>query len=119
MTVNKTAHQALRLYLENDRSLKIQATDSPSKAPLFYSQRGKVLTVPTVTGMVKGWCEGVGLKGNYGSHTIRKTWGWWHYKQGRPLPLLMVAFGHSTQQQTLDYLCIQAKEIEEIYGLEL
>lgn len=50
---------------------------------------------------------------------MRKTWGWWQYKQGRPLPLLMVAFGHLSQQQPLNYLCIQAKEIEEIYGQEL
>jgi len=97
----------------------IQAAGNPNKAPLFYSQKGGVLTVPTVTGKMKDWCKGAGLKGNYGSHTMRKTWGWWQYKQGRALPLLMVAFGHSTQRQTLDYLCIQAEEIEEIYSLEL
>ena len=60
--------------------------------------------------------------GNYGSHSLRKTWGYWQYMSGnaRTMPLLMEAFGHSSQKQTLDYLCIQAKDIEEIYtGLEL
>ena len=66
--------------------------------------------------MVKTWCAEVGLRGNYGSHSLRKTWG---YQQrvlkGKPIPLLMSAFGHATQSQTLDYLCIQDEEIENLY----
>ena len=61
----------------------------------------------------------MGLKGNYGSHTMRKTWGWWQYKRGKPVPLPMEAYGHATQQQTLEYLCIQAEDIAERYDLEL
>jgi integrase len=86
---------------------------------LFWSQQGQVLQVPTVTNMVKRWCVNAGLKGNYGSHTLRKTWGFWQYKRGTPLPLLMEAFGHQTQQQTLAYLCIQAKEVAQIFEMEL
>jgi len=33
--------------------------------------------------------------------------------------LLMEAFGHATQQQTLAYLGIQAAEIAQIYEIEL
>jgi integrase len=69
--------------------------------------------------MVKGWCRDVGLKGNYGSHTLRKTWGFWQYQQRTPIPLLMEAFGHQTQRQTLAYLGIQAPEIAQIYQMEL
>jgi hypothetical protein len=29
--------------------------------------------------------------------------------------VLMVMFNHSTQRQTLDYLCIQAEEIKDAY----
>ena len=36
-------------------------------------------------------------------------------KQHTPIPLLMQAFGHATQQRTLGYLCIQDVEIESIY----
>jgi integrase len=71
------------------------------------------------TNLVKSWCQAVGLEGNYGSHTMRKTWGWWQYKRGKPVPLLMEAYGHATQKQTLDYLCIQAEEVAELYDLEL
>jgi len=76
--------------------------------------------VSAVNRLVKRWCSDNGLKGNYGSHTLRKTWGYHQRKQkNAPIPLLMEAFGHSTQKQTLDYLGIQAQEIQELYALEL
>ncbi|NEQ51759.1 MAG: tyrosine-type recombinase/integrase [Leptolyngbya sp. SIO3F4] len=87
--------------------------------PLFMGQRG-LLKVSTVSRMVKTWCEQVGLNGHYGSHTLRKTWGYWQrMERNTPIPLLMEAFGHTTQQQTLQYLGIQSDEIAAIYDLEL
>jgi len=87
---------------------------------LFQSQRRDVLTVPSVHKLVKGWCNEINLKGNYGSHTLRKTWGY-HQRVtfGVDLPRLMVCFNHSTQRQTLDYLCIQPEEIKDVYENEL
>jgi len=87
--------------------------------PLLLGQRGP-LTVPSVNRLVKGWCREINLKGNYGSHTLRKTWGY-HQRVtfGRGLPELMVCFNHSSQRQTLDYLGIQPEEIRSIYLNEL
>lgn len=34
----------------------------------------QALQVSTLTAMVKGWCYEVQLNGNYGSHSLRKTW---------------------------------------------
>jgi integrase len=89
------------------------------KDNLFKGQRG-VLTVPTVNQKVKSWCRDINLKGNYGSHSLRKTWGY-HQRVtfGTDLPRLMVCFNHSTQKQTLDYLCIQPQEIRDVYENEL
>ena len=82
---------------------------------LFTGQRG-VLTVPTVNAKVKAWCRAINLKGNYGSHTLRKTWGY-HQRVsfGTDLPTLMECFNHSTQKQTLAYLCVQPEEIRNVY----
>lgn len=118
VTINKTTADAIERYFKQDYHLGYKARSTPD-APLFYSQRSDVLSVPAVTNMVKSWCKGAGLKGNYGSHSMRKTWGYWQYKRGTPLPLLMEAYGHATQQQTLAYLCIQAEEVKEIYNMEL
>lgn len=87
---------------------------------LFRSAKAAVLTVPSVHRLVKGWCGAIRLKGNYGSHTLRKTWGYHQrvtFDVG--LPELMVAFNHSTQRQTLDYLCVQPEELKNIYQNEL
>jgi integrase len=83
---------------------------------LFQGQRGP-LTVGSVHRLVKSWCRSINLKGNFGSHTLRKTWGY-HQRVtfGVGLPELMVCFNHSTQRQTLQYLCIQPEEVKVIYS---
>ena len=111
VTLNKACIQAIQkllascLYDDND--------------PLFVGQRGP-LTVPSVSRLVKSWCRAINLRGNYGSHSMRKTWGY-HQRVtfGTDIPRLMVCFNHSTQRQTLEYLCIQADEIKDVYGNEL
>jgi integrase len=87
--------------------------------PLFLGQRG-VLTVSTAHSLVKSWCGAINLRGNYGSHSLRKTWGY-HMRVtfGVDIPRLMVCFNHSTQHQTLQYLCIQPEEIKDVYENEL
>lgn len=93
--------------------------DYKDQDPLFLGQRGP-LTVPTVSRMVKGWCRDVGLQGNYGAHSLRKTWGYHQRITFKtPLPILVEAYGHASQRQTLDYLCVQPEEIKSLYANEL
>ena len=107
ITLNKSAVEAIQNLLSRT---KYETGDY-----LFKGQRG-VLTVPSVNRLVKGWCARINLKGNYGSHTLRKTFGYHQRTQlNTPIPELMVMFNHSTQRQTLDYLCIQAEEIKDAY----
>jgi integrase len=88
--------------------------------PLFKSRKGSKLLVQSVHRLVKGWCAEINLKGNYGSHTLRKTWGY-HQRVtfGSDLPTLMECFNHATQRQTMKYLCVQPDEIKSIYANEL
>ena len=81
---------------------------------LLYIQRG-LLTVSSVNRLVKSWCKTINLPGNYGSHTLRKTWGYHQRMAGTDIPTLMVAFNHSTQKQTLAYLGIQPEELKDAY----
>lgn len=87
--------------------------------PFFRGQRGR-LTAPSVHRLVKAWCRAINLKGNFGSHTLRKTWGY-HQRVsfGVGIPELMTCFNHKTQAQTLAYLCVQPDEIRNIYANEL
>jgi integrase len=87
---------------------------------LFTNQRGNVFSTPYVSTLVKTWCRNVGLKGNYGSHSLRKTFGY-HQRVtfGVSLPVLVDIFNHSSQKQCLDYLCIQPEEIKQVYMNQL
>lgn len=105
-----------------DKWLNVHPKADDENAPLFLSRKThRALTVSAVVKLVKGWCAEVGLKGNYGSHTLRKTWGFHQLRQNKEtkphmvLPILMEAYGHATQQQTLQYLCIQSDEVADLY----
>ncbi len=108
-SLNRTAYQAIQLWLD------VHPKPEPS-ASLFLSLKGGALGVSATNHLVKRWCKDAGLQGNYGSHTLRKTWG---YQQriilATPISLLMRAFGHSSEMQTLEYLCIQPEEIGALY----
>jgi len=115
ITVNKTVHTAIRDLLE------LYSPSTPDSAPLFQSRKGnKALCVPYLNSLVKSWCKEINLKGNYGSHSLRKTFGYMHRTINKTdLPTLMQMFNHSSQKQTLDYLCIQPEEIKNAYMFEL
>jgi hypothetical protein len=72
--------------------------------------------VPTLTAMVKSWCRVINLTENYGSHTLRKTFG---YQQrvtfSLGTPELMWIFNHSSERQTLSYLGIEQDEIRDVH----
>jgi len=112
VTLNKNVRKAVRALLRSP-ALTSLTTDG---SPLFMGRRGPLTTI-SVNALVKAWCRQIGLKGNYGSHTLRKTWGY-HQRVtfGVGIPELMVCFNHSNQKQTLDYLCVQPEEIEKVYN---
>ena len=82
---------------------------------LFKGQRG-VLTVPSLSQYMKKWCRQVGLKGNYGSHTLRKTWAYHQYVTfGSSLAMICECLNHSSERQTLAYLGIQPEDVKKLY----
>jgi len=112
VAVNATCVAAIQAYLT--------VTHLDEHDYLFKSRKGEVLKVSSLSRLVKKWCADAGLKGNYASHSLRKTWGYFQRTRNcTPVPLLMTAFGHSTQKQTLEYLGILPTEIEDIYKMEL
>lgn len=111
ITINRIAAEAIKNLL---KSRNYEEDD-----PIFLGQRG-LMTVSYLNRLVKSWCKTLNLKGNYGSHTLRKTFGY-HQRvsHGVALPILVEVFGHSTQRQTLDYLCVQEEEIKSVYMNEI
>lgn len=115
-TLNHAAYAALYDWL------RVHPGRGNPNAPLFISYRRKeALSVSTVNRMIKKWFKTIGLHGRYGSHTMRKTWGYHQRKNNdAPMPLLMTAYGHSTEAQTLHYLFIQNRELRDLFlGMDL
>jgi integrase len=111
ITLNSACVKAVQDLLA---SKSLEDTDQ-----LFLGKRGNIKTT-TIIYLVKEWTKSINLKGNYGSHTLRKSWGYHQRKHFCvDIPTLMVIFNHSSQKQTLDYLCVQPQEIKEVYLNEL
>jgi len=90
ITLNKSAISAIQALLITDEYNKY----NNNQKPLFLSQRGSgPLLTPSINRLVKSWCKAINLKGNYGSHTLRKTFGYHQRVQlGTSIPELMVIF---------------------------
>jgi len=114
ITINKTVYEAIQRLL---RSMKA-VNDGEY---LFQSRKGKEkLTVPYLNNLVKSWCKTINLKGNYGCHTLRKTFGYMHRTEfSTDMATLMTMFNHDSQKQTLTYLCIQPEDIKDAYLCEI
>lgn len=55
---------------------------------------------------------------NFGTHSLRKTWGYWTYKASRyNIGLIMDTFNHSSQKITLRYIGIDQEAKDELYSL--
>jgi integrase len=55
---------------------------------------------------------------NFGTHSLRKTWGYWTYKMSKyNIGLIMDTFNHSSQSITLRYIGVNQDQKDELYSL--
>ena len=55
--------------------------------------------------------DNIGLE-EIGTHTMRKTFGYWHYKQFHDVAILQKLFNHSSPSITLRYIGITSEEMD-------
>lgn len=84
---------------------------------LFQSRKGQnqPLTTYRVTGLVKEWAKALNISGNYGAHSLRKTFCYIqrvHF--GVPWEVLSKRLNHSSPSITRAYIGVQQEEVEEI-----
>ncbi len=108
LVMNKTIFKSLQNYLS-----KVRPNDEDM---LFASRKGeRAVTVPEGQHMVKEWTGRINLRGNYGAHSLRKTWG---YVQrtvfGVGFEVLCKRFNHSSPAITMRYLGIEDKEVQNM-----
>lgn len=85
---------------------------------VFFSTRTndytKHITRQQAWHVVTGICKAVGLRGNYGTHTLRKTWGYHARMSGVELSLIMHKLNHNDLSYTKRYLGITDDELEAV-----
>jgi len=113
LAINKTVYKALKKYLDDAH---LENDDY-----LFPSRKGNnALTVQTVNNMVKKWTKDIGLKDNFGAHTLRKTFGYIQRTRfGVGFEVLAKRFNHSSPAVTMRYLGIHDKEVNSILKNEI
>ena len=118
ITENKTGKQnVLMINKETKKVLDVflgQAGPGDEEY-LFKSRKGEnnPITKSYVNQKMKEWTSG--MKGNYGTHTMRKTFGFIQRKEfGVGFEILCKRFGHSNPSVTMRYLGIEDKEVNGI-----
>ncbi|MBO6087374.1 site-specific integrase [bacterium] len=89
----------------------------PDEEPLFESQKQHRLDRSQAYRMLNQACRAVGVKETrIGTHTMRKTFGYHHYKQFKDVAILQEIFNHSSPKITLRYIGINQDEINDSYS---
>ena len=83
--------------------------------PLFLTKNGKRLDRIQAYKILNNAGKEAGVKTKIGTHTLRKTFGYHHYKKFNNLPLLQKIFNHSSSAITLIYIGITQENIDETY----
>lgn len=80
---------------------------------LFKSQKGnKAITRIQAYRIIRKVCTKAGLTDNFGTHTLRKTFGYHFYQMTKDVALLQNIFNHSSPNITLRYIGINQDIIE-------
>ena len=84
--------------------------------PLFLSFFNNRLERVGAYYIITDVCKKAGLEEKIGTHTMRKTFGYHHYKKFKDIAMLQKIFNHSTPQITLRYIGIEQEEIYQSYS---
>jgi site-specific recombinase XerD len=110
ITINQSIRDALSEYLKEFSYIAKEGENflffnPKTNQPIKRGQAWKVIT---------NICADVGLQGNYGTHSLRKTWGFHARMQGVDLALIMHKLNHESIAYTKRYLGITDEELQAV-----
>jgi integrase len=110
VAINQSIREILTEYLSEyphvaDEGKSFLFFNPKIDKPIKRGQAWKVIT---------NICADVGLQGNYGTHSLRKTWGYHARMQGVDLALIMHKLNHESIAYTKRYLGITDDELQAV-----
>ena len=113
IVINQSTHEALNEYLA-----AYQGVTDDLENFAFFNTKMNGYSEPIKRGqawkLIVSICNDVGLRGNYGTHSLRKTWGYHARMQGVDLALIMHKLNHESIAYTKRYLGITDDELEAV-----
>ncbi|QAT49591.1 recombinase XerD [Caproiciproducens sp. NJN-50] len=95
----------------------LKSRENTVSSYLFYSNKGGHISRIQAYRVLKEAADFCGIE-NFGTHSLRKTWGYWTYKKSKyNIGLIMSTFNHSSQRITLRYIGITQDQQDELYLL--
>ena len=108
-SIQKTLEEYLAAYPEiigdNSHFIFFNTKVNGFMKPIRRGQAWKIITAI---------CHQVGLSGNFGTHSLRKTWGYHARMQGVDLALIMHKLNHESIAYTKRYLGITDDELQAV-----
>ena len=114
----KTKRFLINDYLKKELNQYIQAEQLRPDDYLIYSNKKDLEGNQKAISRVQAYTvlreegEKLGLS-EVGTHTLRKTFGYWHYKQYKDIAILQEIFNHSAPSITLKYIGITNDIIDD------
>lgn len=108
--LNKSAKEALQEFKDSLGDIYLDDF-------IFKSRKGEThLQVRSLHRIINDMVKELNIKGNYGTHSMRKSFGFHRYMNNISLETLQKVFNHSTQSQTLKYIGITKEVIQDAYN---
>lgn len=109
IALSKKTSKLIERYLHNERPV------ARIEEPLFLSQKGgRAISRQHAYDILNNAARSVGITERIGTHSLRKTFGYFAYKQGIDLAMIQKLLNHSSQTETLRYIGITQEQMDEV-----
>jgi integrase len=113
--LGKKIQQAILSYVK-------EYPDAKPTDPVFFSRkridkgnRKKAITRVQAWQILSTAARAVGIVDRIGSHSLRKSFGYHHYRAGIDVTMIQTIFNHSHPKETLRYLGITQDEKDKVF----
>lgn len=106
--ISASSAKAIKEYLDT--------RDYNTEEYLFVSRKGhKPISNVQAWRILSGAAESVGINEPIGTHSLRKTFGYWAFKGGADITRIQKLLNHSSPGITLAYIGITRDELDDVY----
>lgn len=113
VVINASIQQALLEYLIEFPDIRRSSSNFLFSFP-HYKEYSNHIKRGQAWQFITSICRQVGLTGNYGTHSLRKTWGYHARMSGVDIALIMHKLNHESLAYTKRYLGITDEELQAV-----